>query len=136
MIKFRIAIDGAQSCKCAVEISLFDYCPGRTETATFYGTDNDDYVGSSAISQGITSDPPGLTATTPDADLIYLYGGKDTVEGGGQGYDTIFGGDGNDHFIGVTGYLLGEKGRDTFETSGGSYIDGGPGQDIFWASGG
>lgn len=99
--------------------------------ATFYGTEQSDSITPFGLSAGVTSLPSGLTATTIYADLIYGYGGGDTIDGGdgddtvygGAGFDALYGGDDDDVLYGGADddLLEGQLGND--------FLDGGIGAD-------
>jgi Ca2+-binding RTX toxin-like protein len=103
--------------------------------AKFYGTNKADIIQYYDLSDGVKTDPRGLTATTPDDDAIFGYGGDDDLNGnagndhlyGGSGDDSLdaFGGLGDDFLFGNAGndYLDGSTGNDT--------MYGGTGNDVY-----
>ena len=103
--------------------------------AKFYGTNSSDVIQYYTLSAGVRTDPPGLTATTPDGDAIFGYGGDDDLNGN-AGNDILRGSYGNDMLNGGSGtdYLYGDAGND--DLNGGSdtvvdYLYGGSGVDWF-----
>lgn len=71
----------------------------------FYGTEGLDEILRNSLSPGVTTDPEGLTGTEgePDPfsyDMVFAYGGDDTVQlGFGRGWE-VHGGGGNDRIDG------------------------------------
>jgi Ca2+-binding RTX toxin-like protein len=129
--------------------------------AVIFGTNTDDLISHFDQSPGVT----GGTATN-GPDLIFAYGGNDTINGG-SGEDWIYGGNGNDvishagsdysfgskHLFGDGGNdflfggldtdsLYGGKGNDTLIGGdfaldrGNDYLEGGGGNDLLDGSGG
>ncbi len=94
----------------------------------------DGTAGNDVIYYGYTGDPQGdridhndqvLAGAAHNDDLVYAYGGNDTVLAG-DGNDVVYGGDGNDALAGEAGHntLYGGAGDDTFI--------GGAGHDTFF----
>ena len=84
--------------------------------AIFTGTNGNDKVIPSFISNGVIINPLGSTLI--GADIIYGLAGDDLLDGG-HGNDSLYGGDGNDTLIGNFGnnFLDGENGIDTVDYS-------------------
>lgn len=82
---------------------------GNDGKDTIYANDGNNFIFGDNASGGDTD------TTTDDSDIIYAYGGNDTIEGG-EGNDTIFSGKGNDTLIGGDGkdILLGGEDYDTY----------------------
>lgn len=110
--------------------------------AYFYGTSGGDQILFDLISGGVVTNPPGLIGTTAERDLIYGYGGGDTINAdagddhaeGGEGNDTIMGHTGNDYLAGDQGddRLYGGEGDDVVNGGSGiDYMDGGAGDDTY-----
>lgn len=98
--------------------------------------------GNDLINYNYTGDPDGDKIDHSDAvlgvkgsndDIVYAYGGNDTVAAG-EGNDTVYGGDGNDSVSGGNGNdsLLGDAGNDTLNGDAGCNVSyGGAGNDVF-----
>ena len=84
--------------------------------AIFTGTNGNDKVTPSFISNGVTIDPPGFTLG--GADIIYGLAGDDLLDGV-HGNDSLYGGDGNDTLSGSfnNNFLDGGNGIDTVDYS-------------------
>ena len=108
--------------------------------------------GNDLIDINYTGDPQGDRIDHNDAifgnkgsndDIVYAYGGNDTVKAG-DANDTVYGGDGNDLIYGGSGNdaLIGDAGNDTLVGDAGNNNDyggtgndnfvGGAGADTFW----
>lgn len=124
-----------------------------------YGTEGNDLILRDSLSDGVTTDPEGLTGTDPGHhyDQIFGYGGDDVIEFGSHS-DFAFGGEGNDlidasHgngpifvFIVLIGgpgedWLIGSNGQDwldanpegnTDDASGADWLMGGAGSDFYY----
>jgi Ca2+-binding RTX toxin-like protein len=103
--------------------------------AIFHGTASNDRMSFNWLSAGVTTDPTGLPGTTEGDDLIFGFGGNDTLDGS-EGYDTIYGGDGDDVLDDGSGggaTIYGEAGNDNLgDYFGTVYIHGGTGSDRIW----
>jgi Ca2+-binding RTX toxin-like protein len=98
--------------------------------------------GNDVIDYKYTGDPQGDKIDHNDAvlgvkgsndDIVYAYGGNDTVNAG-EGNDTVYGGDGNDSLNGGNGNdnLIGDAGNDTLVGGAGCNVEyGGTGNDNF-----
>lgn len=82
---------------------------------TYTGTDEDDSIAPSGLSDGVLAAPPG-TAPGAGPDTLIGNGGDDRLVGGG-GRDQLFGGEGDDR-------LIGRRGADI--------LDGGSGDDFYY----